>query len=75
MSTKSEISDQNCVHLYCKLLPLQRRPAVPGMPLSGSRRQKSGEGAKYTRSRVAGGFTWGSRGRRAVREPTRVRRT
>lgn len=45
------------------------------MPLSGSRRQKSGEGAKYTRSRVAGGFTWGSRGRRAVREPTRVRRT
>lgn len=27
-------------------LPLQRRPAVPGIPLSGSKRQKSGEAAR-----------------------------
>lgn len=57
------------------ILPLHLRPAVPGMPLSGSRWQKSGEGARYRRSLAAGGLTWGSRGSRAVLDPIRVRRT
>lgn len=57
------------------ILPLHLLPAVPGIPLSGSRLQKSGEGARYTRSLAAGGLTWGSRGSRAVLDPIRVRRT
>lgn len=56
-------------------IPLHLLPAVPGMPFSGSRWQKSGEAARYSRSLVAGGFTWGSRGSMAVLDPIRVRRT
>lgn len=56
-------------------LPLHLLPAVPGIPFSGSRWQKSGEGARYRRSLAAGGFTWGSRGSRAVLDPIRVKRT
>lgn len=55
--------------------PLHLLPAVPGMPLSGSRLQKSGEGERYTRSRAAGGLTCVSRGSKAVLDPIRVRRT
>lgn len=57
------------------ILPLHLLPAVPGIPFSGSRRQKSGEGARYTRSLAAGGLTCESRGSKAVLEPIRVRRT
>lgn len=63
------------VMVLALILPLHLLPAVPGIPLSGSRWQKSGEGARYTRSLAAGGLTCGSRGSRAVLDPIRVRRT
>lgn len=55
--------------------PLHLLPAVPGIPFSGSRWQKSGEGARYSKSLAAGGLTCESRGNRAVLDPIRVRRT
>lgn len=65
----------SCEMVLPSILPLHLLPAVPGIPFSGSRWQKSGEGARYRRSLAAGGLTWGSRGSRAVLDPIRVMRT